>query len=43
MNFEAFLAVTADPADPGVLEDGDIETRRFLGLAVEPQAGGDLL
>jgi hypothetical protein len=43
MDFEAFFAVTADPADPGVPENGDIETRRFLGLAVEPQAGGDVV
>jgi hypothetical protein len=43
MDFEAFLAMTTDPAHPGVLEDGDIKMRRFLGLAVEPQAGDDLL
>ena len=43
MDFETFLAVAADPADPGVLEDGNIEARRVLGLAVEPQAGGDFL
>ena len=43
MDFETFLAITADLADPGVPEDGDVETRRFLGLTVEPQAGGDLL
>jgi hypothetical protein len=43
MYFEAFLAVTADPADPGVPEDGDVKTRRFLGLAVEPQAGYDVV
>jgi hypothetical protein len=39
MDFEAFLAVASDLADPGTLEDGNIKTRRFLGLAVEPQAG----
>lgn len=43
MDFDPFRAVTADPADPGALEDGDIKARRVLGLAVEPQAGGDLL
>ena len=43
MDFEPFFAVTTDVADPGFSEDGDIEARRFFGLAVEPQAGSDFL
>src|SRR5262249_4510747 len=43
VDFEAFLPITADPADPAIPEDGDIKTRCLLGFAVEPEAGGDLL
>jgi hypothetical protein len=43
MDFETFLTVVADLTDPGLSEDRDIETRRVLGVTVEPQARGDLL
>jgi hypothetical protein len=41
MDLETFLAVTADPDDPGIPENGGIERRRFFGLVVEPQTGRD--
>jgi hypothetical protein len=43
VNLEAFLAVAGDAADPGIPENAGIESRRFFGLVVEPQAGRDLL
>jgi hypothetical protein len=39
----ALFPVAADAPDPGILEDGRIELRCFLGLGVEPQAWDDLL
>src|SRR5262249_44248493 len=43
VDLEALLAVAADAEDLGVLEDGHVELRGLLGLAVEPQAGGYLV
>src|SRR5262249_10538773 len=43
VNLVSLFPVAADPADPGILEDGNVEPRRLLGLRVEPQAGRDLL
>src|SRR5207248_10580789 len=37
------FAVAADGPHGRVLEDGDVELRRLLGLVVEPQAWSDLL
>jgi len=39
--FLAGLAVMADVRDAGILEDSDVVLGGFLGLVVEPQAGGD--
>jgi hypothetical protein len=43
MGLMALFAIAACPHDPGILEDGEISIGRILGLAIEPQAGRDLV
>jgi hypothetical protein len=33
--------VLADTAEPGALEDADVDARSLLGFGVEPQTGGE--
>jgi len=43
VDFLADGGIPVDGDDLSRLEDRDVELRGFLGLAVEPEAGGDLL
>ena len=43
MHLLAFVRIVADPAELRVLEDRDIELRGVFGIAIEPEAGGELL